>query len=143
MSTAEDKATSAEAGRVPAIPPGDAGSAAVGTVESVGGVKVPTMRAADCATPRKGCTLGANGGAGAGIKKTTRKARPQSGTTVSTIVPTALGTEDEIQGMVDTIKSRNPNHGGGRQAKGGPWTCEYFVAIRCISETHLHQKVGK
>lgn len=39
--------------------------------------------------------------------------------------PSSLKTEDDdVQRMVDRIKSRNHNNGGGRQAKGGRWTCE-------------------
>lgn len=57
------------------------------------------------------------------VKKRSR-ARATTSSNVSRArakAPVPLRTEDDIQGMVDKIKSRNPNNGGGRQAKGGPW----------------------
>ena len=80
--------------------------------------------ATDCDKRRKGRTFGARGGPGAAIKKTDKTSRSQSHTTASAVAPTSLGMEDDIQEMVDAIKSRNLNNGGGRQAKGGPWIRE-------------------
>lgn len=93
-----------------------------GTSQTPGGRpdRIPATSTPGCAVRRKG------------IKKTAKKAS-QSRTTASTIAPTPLGMEDDIQEMVDTIKSRNPNNGGGRQAKGGPWTREYNVC-RCFPD---------
>lgn len=66
------------------------------------------------------------GGAKTEAKKAAGKQRSQRRATAFTKAPrvrakasVSLRTEDDIQGMVDRIKSCNPNNGGGRQAKGG------------------------
>lgn len=127
-STAGDTEMSGGAGQVFTVATGGSGSASMGNLEGagdcmLGGVKSNAMEVADCAMRRKGRILGAKGDAGARIEKTTKKSR----TTASTIAPALSGTEDDIQEMVDTIKSMNPNNGGGRQAKGGPWIREHNI----------------
>lgn len=128
--TTGDRGTSGGAGRLFAAAGGGAGSTVTKTLASVGGTTLGgvariSTTAADFAVRRKGCALGARSDAGAGTKKTAKKSRSQSRATTSAIAPTSLGTKDDIQQMVDTIKSRNLNNGGGRQAKGGPWIREH------------------
>ncbi len=70
-----------------------------------------------------GRAVGVAGGIGIGKAVAAVKPRLRSRTTSCAMAPaTSLGVEEDIQGMVDKIKSRNRNNGGGRQAKGGRWT---------------------
>eukprot|EP00903_Cladosiphon_okamuranus_P016990 g15659.t1 len=120
------------AGRVSAVARRRAGSAAVGDLQSPdGGIECAETSSTDHAMTRKGHALGALGGGGARAKETATSSRVQMITTSANSLA-LQGTEGYIQEMVNTIKSRNTNNGGGRQAKGGPWTLEEDEALRGI-----------
>lgn len=135
-STAGVRGTSGAAGESSAVVRDHAGSAAMGNLESaggtlLGGVDRSATSMGACPMRRKGRILGARGGGGGGVKKIVKTSRSKSGSAASAIAPALLGVKNDIQEMVDTIKSRNPNNGGGRQAKGGPWTREHMI-VCCL-----------
>lgn len=87
-----------------------------------GGVGVTSAKYTGRAVRRKQRT-GVADGVGIGKAVAPVKPRLRSRTTSCAMAPgSSLGVKADIQGMVDQIKSRNRNNGGGRQAKGGRWT---------------------
>jgi len=67
------------------------------------------------------------GGTGIGKAIAAVKPRVRSRTTSPALAPaSSFEVKDDIQRMVDQIKSRNRNNGGGRQANGGSWTRKRF-----------------
>lgn len=116
---------------------------------------------------------GGGGGAGTNMKKVIpAKEEPRSPAATTAITGTATGTagpssssssprsslkteDDDVQRMVDRIKSRNQNNGGGRQAKGGRWTREncnmipiplgydrYFCCTTCRKASYVIKNGG-
>ena len=112
----------------------DADSAASVSLGGIGGVICGGGVAAD--ETRGGRTVRSKqrttvtSGVGSGKTATAVKPRLQSRANSSAMgSASSLRVEDDVQGMVDKIKSRNRNHGGGRQAKGGHWTCKRFCVL--------------
>lgn len=115
--------TGMRGGKGPVFAVGSGGGAGVAAGGAAGG-------GGDARSKKRSASTGRDRD-GLGVMSGTAKLKPRPRITSAATKPrdvatanASLGTEADIQGVVDKIKSRNPNNGGGRQAKGGRWTGE-------------------
>ncbi|CAM9514174.1 unnamed protein product, partial [Ectocarpus sp. 8 AP-2014] len=123
--------TGVRGGKGPIFAVGSSGGAGVAAGGAAGG-------GGDVRSKKRSASRG-RGRDGLGVLSGTAKLKPRPRITSTATKPcdvatakASLRTEADIQGVVDEIKSRNPNNGGGRQAKGGRWTAEEDDTLRNI-----------
>ncbi|CAM9475504.1 unnamed protein product, partial [Ectocarpus sp. 13 AM-2016] len=123
--------TGVRGGKGPVFAVGSGGGAGVAADGAAGG-------GGDVRSKKRSASRG-RGRDGLGVMSSTAKLKPRPRITSTATKPrdvatakASLRTEADIQGVVDEIKSRNQNNGGGRQAKGGRWTAEEDDTLRNI-----------